>query len=69
MWSFKFLNFGYLWFMQSKISKRSWVLRDCLERVPENIDAMKELLLYGLRGTDLEAVIAIGQGEDGRRFA
>ena len=52
---------------QSKISKRSWVLRECLERVPENIDAMRELLQYGLRGTDLEALIAIGKGEDGGR--
>ena len=43
------------------------MLRECLERVPENIDAMRELLQYGLRGTDLEALIAIGKGEDGGR--
>ena len=41
------------------------MLRECLERVPENIDAMRELLQYGLRGTDLEVLIAIGKGEDG----
>ena len=35
-----------------------------MERVPENIDAMRELLQYGLRGTDLEALIAIGEGTD-----
>ncbi|XP_067139001.1 NBAS subunit of NRZ tethering complex-like [Centruroides vittatus] len=52
----------------SKITKRSWVLHECLERVPENIDAAKELLLYGLRGTDLETLIAIGQGKDHGRF-
>lgn len=52
----------------SKITKRSWVLHECLERVPENIDAAKELLLYGLRGTDLETLIAIGQGKDQGRF-
>ncbi|XP_048258558.1 NBAS subunit of NRZ tethering complex-like isoform X1 [Haliotis rufescens] len=52
----------------SKISKRSWVLHECLERVPDNIDAMWELLQYGLRGTDLPALITIGKGEDGGRF-
>ena len=36
-------------------------------KVPEDIDAMRELLQYGLRGTDLEALIAIGKGEDGGR--
>ncbi|XP_035278775.1 neuroblastoma-amplified sequence [Anguilla anguilla] len=52
----------------SKIKKRSWVLHECVERVPENVDAAKELLQYGLKGTDLEALIAIGNGEDGGRF-
>ncbi|XP_032999018.1 neuroblastoma-amplified sequence isoform X1 [Lacerta agilis] len=52
----------------SKINKRSWVLHECLERVPENVDAAKELLQYGLKGTDLEALVAIGKGEDGGRF-
>ncbi|KAM4632894.1 LOW QUALITY PROTEIN: NBAS subunit of NRZ tethering complex [Polymixia lowei] len=52
----------------SKIRKRSWVLHECVERVPENVDAAKELLQYGLKGTDLEALIAIGHGEDGGRF-
>ncbi|ELT90143.1 hypothetical protein CAPTEDRAFT_162693 [Capitella teleta] len=52
----------------SKISKRSWVLRECLERVPDDYDAMLELLRYGLRGTDLEAVVAIGEGRDAGRF-
>jgi hypothetical protein len=38
-----------------------------LERVPENVDAAKELLQYGLKGTDLEALVAIGKGvDDGR---
>ncbi|XP_056284465.1 NBAS subunit of NRZ tethering complex isoform X3 [Pseudoliparis swirei] len=52
----------------SKICKRSWVLHECAERVPENVDATKELLQYGLKGTDLEALIAIGNREDGGRF-
>lgn len=38
----------------AKICKRSWVLAECLSRVPEDIDAARELLMYGLRGTDLE---------------
>lgn len=38
----------------AKIRKRSWVLAECLSRVPQNLDAARELLLYGLRGTDLE---------------
>lgn len=52
----------------AKVHKRSWVLDECINRVPENIDAARELLLYGLRGTDLEAIIAIGKGEDKGEF-
>ncbi|CAL1537532.1 unnamed protein product [Lymnaea stagnalis] len=52
----------------AKISKRSWVLHECLERVPENIDAMRELMEYGLQGTDLQALVAVGKGEDAGRF-
>ncbi|XP_062934225.1 NBAS subunit of NRZ tethering complex isoform X2 [Cynocephalus volans] len=52
----------------SKIKKRSWVLHECLERVPENVEAAKELLQYGLKGTDLEALLAIGKGADDGRF-
>lgn len=44
------------------------MLHECVERVPENVDAAKELLQYGLKGTDLEALIAIGKGEDGGRY-
>ncbi|XP_074650577.1 NBAS subunit of NRZ tethering complex-like [Tubulanus polymorphus] len=52
----------------SKISKRAWVLHECLERVPEGLDAMRELLQYGLRGTDAEALVAIGKGTDAGKF-
>lgn len=52
----------------AKIRKRSWVLAECLTRVPENIDAARELLMYGLRGTDLEAIVAIGKGTDDGEF-
>ena len=50
--------------MKSKIVKRSWVLHECLERVPEDFDAMHALLTYGLRGTDLEAMVALGKRTD-----
>ncbi|KAK3865525.1 hypothetical protein Pcinc_028882 [Petrolisthes cinctipes] len=50
----------------AKVKKRTWVLSQCLTRVPENIYAARELLLYGLRGTDLEAVVGgCGDGDDG----
>lgn len=39
-----------------------------MERVPENVDAAKELLQYGLKGTDLEALLAIGKGADDGRL-
>jgi len=53
--------------MKSKIVKRSWVLHECLERVPDDFDAMYELLKYGLRGTDLEAMVALGNRTDNGR--
>ncbi|BFY98427.1 hypothetical protein BsWGS_01467 [Bradybaena similaris] len=52
----------------NKISKRAWILHECLQRVPDTIDAMRELLQYGLSGTDLSALLAIEKGEDGGRF-
>ncbi|XP_076101260.1 NBAS subunit of NRZ tethering complex-like [Mytilus galloprovincialis] len=52
----------------SKIKKRSWVFHECIERIPYNIDAMRELLEFGLKGTDLQALLAIEKGEDGGRF-
>lgn len=39
-----------------------------LDRVPTHIDAMRELLEYGLRGTDLETMVRINQGKDNGRF-
>ena len=47
----------------SKVSKRNWVLRECLERVPNDVDAARELLLYGLKNTDLD-VVADVEGRD-----
>jgi len=55
--------------VKSKIVKRSWVLHECLERVPEDFEAMHELLKYGVRGTDLEAMVALGNRTDNGRLA
>ena len=53
----------------SKVNKRNWVLRECLERVPTNVDAARELLLYGLKNTDLAAVADVeGDGRDKTSF-
>nr|CAD7398642.1 unnamed protein product [Timema cristinae] len=52
----------------SKITKRSWVLNECVKRVPETFAAAKELLLYGLQVTSLETLVAIGEGTDGGHF-
>ncbi|XP_019696196.1 neuroblastoma-amplified sequence-like isoform X1 [Harpegnathos saltator] len=43
----------------SKVSKRSWVLNECIMRVPDTIEAARELLNFGLRGANLETLIAI----------
>lgn len=43
----------------SKITKRSWVLNECVVRVPDTIEAARELLNFGLRGANLETLIAI----------
>uniref|UniRef100_UPI00358F6BA3 NBAS subunit of NRZ tethering complex n=1 Tax=Myxine glutinosa TaxID=7769 RepID=UPI00358F6BA3 len=52
----------------TKIRKPEWVLHECLERVPENVDAAKELLLYGLKGTGLDALLTLADGERHDRF-
>ncbi|CAL8069233.1 unnamed protein product [Orchesella dallaii] len=51
-----------------KIKKRNWVLQECLERVPDNIDAARELLQFGLKGTDLSATVMISEGRDKGEF-
>ncbi|XP_029845076.2 neuroblastoma-amplified sequence [Ixodes scapularis] len=52
----------------SKITKRTWVLHECLERVPDSLKAARELLEFGLRGTDVEAVATAGESGDEGRF-
>ena len=45
----------------SKVTKRNWVLRECLERVPTDVDAARELLIYGLKNADLEEVVNVDE--------
>lgn len=40
-----------------------WVLNECVERVPDSFDATKQLLEYGLRGTEAKVIDALGKGE------
>lgn len=50
----------------SKVSKRSVVLNECLTRVPESLEATRELLNFGLLGANLETLVAIGVDDDGK---
>ena len=50
----------------AKVSKRSWVLNECVSRVPDNFEAARELLNFGLRGANLETLIAIAENDDGK---
>ncbi|XP_048513808.1 NBAS subunit of NRZ tethering complex-like isoform X2 [Athalia rosae] len=50
----------------SKVSKRSWVLNECVTRVPETIEATRELLNFGLRGANLETLLTIGIKDEGK---
>lgn len=43
----------------SKVNKRSWVLNECVTRVPDTIEAARELLNFGLKGANLETLIAV----------
>ncbi|EZA57952.1 Neuroblastoma-amplified sequence [Ooceraea biroi] len=50
----------------SKISKRSWVLNECVVRVPDTMEAARELLNFGLRGANLETLLAIDICDDNK---
>ncbi len=52
----------------SKIKKRSWILQECMQRVSPSIDTTKYLIDFGLRGTDLDSLIAIKEADDNRFF-
>ncbi|CAD6224651.1 GSCOCG00005485001-RA-CDS [Cotesia congregata] len=50
----------------SKVRKRSWVLNECIMRVPETLEAARELLNFGLKGTNLDAFLALAEDDDGK---
>ncbi|XP_034172180.2 NBAS subunit of NRZ tethering complex isoform X2 [Osmia lignaria lignaria] len=50
----------------SKVTKRSWVLHECITRVPDTIEAARELLNFGLKGANLETLVAIETHDDGK---
>ncbi|XP_019619051.1 PREDICTED: neuroblastoma-amplified sequence-like [Branchiostoma belcheri] len=50
----------------TKIQKRRWVLHECLERVPEDIDAARELLEYGLSRSDVNTLLTL-DGTEGTK--
>lgn len=52
----------------SKISKRSWVLNECITRVSETLEATRELLNFGLKGANLETVVNIAVNDDNKFF-
>ena len=45
------------------MTKRIWVLHECLERVAEDLDSTKALLKYGLHGTGLPVLVAMSDTE------
>ena len=53
-----------------KMVRRQPVLKEVLETLPEDLDSTRALLEHGLRGTDLEAILALAPGvqEDPQLF-
>lgn len=51
----------------AKIKRRSLVLRECINTVPNDVEAIRDLLHYGLQETDLEVlVLMMSSGESGK---
>ncbi|XP_071447202.1 NBAS subunit of NRZ tethering complex-like [Hetaerina americana] len=46
----------------SKVTKRLWVLKECVSRVPDTFDAAEKLLKFGLRETGLDVVEFLIEG-------
>lgn len=40
------------------------MLKECVERVPETYAAARELLQFGLQGTDIETFVSVADGEE-----
>ncbi|XP_046403983.1 neuroblastoma-amplified sequence-like [Ischnura elegans] len=45
-----------------KVTKRLWVLKECVSRVPDTFDAAEKLLKFGLRETGLDVVEFLIEG-------
>ena len=52
----------------TKIKRRALVLRECLQTVPNDVEAIKALLEYGLQETDLHVLDLMQQDENEGRF-
>ncbi len=52
----------------TKIKRRSLVLKECLNTVPTDVEAIRALLEYGLQETDLEVLSLMGSSENEGRF-
>ncbi|XP_017875232.2 neuroblastoma-amplified sequence-like [Ceratina calcarata] len=50
----------------SKVTKRSWVLCECITRVPDTIEAARELLNFGLKGANVATLVAIATHDNGK---
>ena len=48
----------------TKIKRRSLVLRECLNTVPEDVEAIKKLIEYGLQETDLHVLDLLERDEN-----
>ena len=46
-----------------KVKRRSLVLRECLNTVPNDVDAVRDLLNYGLMETGLDVLVRMGQSD------
>ena len=45
----------------SRIKKRSYIIEQCLQQIPKDLDDCRFLLKFGLRGTDLASLIELRQ--------
>lgn len=50
----------------SKVTKREWVLEECATRVPQSLEAARELLNFGLKGANLQTLLSMKANDDGK---
>ncbi|XP_034935335.1 neuroblastoma-amplified sequence-like [Chelonus insularis] len=48
----------------SKVRNRSWVLNECIMRVPKTLEAARELLNFGLKKTSLETFLEMNENDN-----